>query len=332
LRRIEQGLPTALKEISGGEPVGQREMSFKSRLKKTFFPAIGVTVLAIFAIVTLTRKSARDSQKIALPAMEKAAQDKTSPQSAREDGKSRPRDSGVPGLWNQLGGPIFKYLGSKDPENIKDLDAIMQSIRGILPEEGAYLDAWNAASRKIEEQKKLSETGRSEAGRQSSPEIQGEMQELLSLVAERQSAQKAKETMTAVKVRAQQGANPEKNLLFRLARYEETNADDAFAKNDYSGSRALYQILEKIYSLSPLCSNDRGCIETLQRFIAGLKKEVEQKGAAPADPWLYEYAKEIENQALAFIEKRDLENAGGAYIRAAFLYEKINEAAGGSKM
>jgi succinate dehydrogenase/fumarate reductase flavoprotein subunit len=80
----------------------------------------------------------------------------------------------------------------------------MQSIRGILPEEGAYLDAWNAASRKIEEQKKLSETGRSEAGRQSSPEIQGEMQELLSLVAERQSAQKAKETMTAVKVRAQQ--------------------------------------------------------------------------------------------------------------------------------
>jgi hypothetical protein len=32
-----------------------------------------------------------------------------------------------------------------------------------------------------------------------------------------------------------------------------------------------------------------------------------------------------ERQAAAFSEKRELENAGGAYIRAAFLYEKILE-------
>lgn len=316
LRRLEQGLPTAIREISKREPAGSREIIFKFRLQKIIVPAVAVLVLAIFAIVALTKKSGHENGKIA------------SPQSPREDIKIRSQEGGVPDLWSQVGGPIFKYLSSKDPQNINDLDTIVQSIRGILPEKGPYTDAWNTASKKIEEQKKLGETGKSEAEKQSSPEIQGEMQELLALVAERQSAQRAKETMTAAKGLAQQKGNLEKNLLFRLARYEETNADDAFDKNDYSGSKALYQILERIYALSPQCSNDRGCIETLQHFIAGLRKEVEQKGVASADPWLTEYARETENQALAFLEKKDLENAGGAYIRAAFLYEKIKEAAG----
>ena len=70
----------------------------------------------------------------------------------------------------------------------------------------------------------------------------------------------------------------------------------------------------------------------MRQFAGGLKKDVEQKGAASADAWLYEYAGEIENQAAAFLEKKDLENAGGAYIRSAFLYEKLKETAAANKI
>ena len=154
------------------------------------------------------------------------------------------------------------------------------------------------------------------------------MQKLLSLVAERQSAQRAKELMTAARVQSQPKTNPDKNLLFRLSRYEETNADEAFAKNDYSGSRALYAILETIYGLCPQAKDESTGVGLLQKFVADLKKDIGLKlGGAATDPWMSEYAREIENQALAFLAKKDLENAGGAYIRAAFLYEKLIEAA-----
>jgi hypothetical protein len=153
------------------------------------------------------------------------------------------------------------------------------------------------------------------------------MQKLLSLVSERQAAQKAKETMTAAKTQAMQKGNLEKNLLFRLASYEKGNADEAFTKNDYSGAKILYQLLERLFALCPQCSNDKGCVDTLQLLVAGLKKDVERLPAGSVDQWLNEYAGQIENQAAAFLEKREFENAGGAYIRAAFLYEKILEPA-----
>ena len=133
--------------------------------------------------------------------------------------------------------------------------------------------------------------------------------------------------MTAAKTQTLRNADMDANLLFRLARYEETNADDAFAKNDYSGSKALYQILEKIYTLCPQSASDKVGVAKMQQFLAALKKEVEQAGAASADAWLAEYAAEIENQATAFLAKKDLENAAGAYIRAAFLYETLKETA-----
>jgi len=169
--------------------------------------------------------------------------------------------------------------------------------------------------------------GRSEPSAKPTPEVQGEMNKLLVLVSERQAAQKAKEEMTAAKTQALGRAAMETNLLFRLARYEETNADDAFAKNDYSGSKALYQVLARVYALCPQSPTDKDGVARMQQFLASLKKEAEASGAAAADAWLASYAAEIENQAASFLAKKDLENAAGAYIRAAFLYEKLKETA-----
>lgn len=203
----------------------------------------------------------------------------------------------------------------------------MESIKGIIPEKGPYQEAYNKAVELIQQRKKLSDTGNSEGARQTGKDAQGEMQKLLSLVSERQAAQKAKETMTAAKTQARQKGNLDKNLLFRLASYEEGNADEAFVKNDYSGTKILYQLLDRIFVLCPQCGNDRSCVDTLQLLVAGLKKDVERLPAGSVDQWLNEYAGQIENQAAAFLEKREFENAGGAYIRAAFLYEKILEPA-----
>ena len=203
----------------------------------------------------------------------------------------------------------------------------MESIKGIIPEKGPYKEAYSKAIDLIQERKKMHDTGNAEGAKQTSKEAQGEMQKLLSLVSERQAAQKAKEIMTLAKTQAGQKGNLEKNLLFRLASYEQSNADEAFAKNDYSGAKILYRLLERIFSLCPQCGNDKGCVDSLQLFVSGLKKDVERIPAGSVDQWLNNYAREIEIQAAAFLEKRELENAGGAYIRAAFLYEKILEPA-----
>jgi hypothetical protein len=226
-----------------------------------------------------------------------------------------------------VGGAVNRVLNPSDPNDIRALEKIAQNVKGMLPEKGPYVDAYNNTVAKLEERRKLGDGQSTAATRESNREIQGEMQKLLSLVSERQTSQKAKDVMDASRAQAQKAKNLDKNLLFRLARYEETNADEAFAKNDYSGSTALYRILDRLYALCPQCPSDQACVAALKQLVTELKKDVESKGRTAADPWLTGYAGEIESQADAFTAKSDLENAGGAYIRAAFLYEKIKDTA-----
>jgi serine/threonine protein kinase len=334
LTRIEQGLPAAIKEISKSEPRGSREITVKFQLRKVILPAL-VLLCALIVVFIALKKTGRDVPKTGRPSGRAVFSEKMPagpPSPPRGDVQGQLGSGGGPDLWNRMGGEISKYLSSKDGRDIKDLEKLTETIKGILPEKGPYVDAWNNVVERINREKKLGDPRKSEASRPSGPEVQGDMQKLLSLVAEREAAQKAKDSMAAAKSQAQQKANLDKNLLFRLAWYEETNADEAFAKNDYSGSKALYRILEKLYAICPQCANDKSCVEALRQFAGNLKKDVEQKGAASADAWLYEYAGEIENQAAAFLEKKDLENAGGAYIRSAFLYEKLKETAAANKI
>jgi len=333
LHRIEQGLPTTIKEISKSEPRGSREITVKFQLKYIFIPALALIVLAAIVIFALTKKSGRDSQRVHYPAGPgMPTETRRIPPPPQVDLQGKPSGKvDAPDFWTKMGGEILKYLNSMDKQDVKDLEKFADSLKGILPEKGPYVEAWKSFSDRINERKKMGGAGKSQAAKPSGPEVQGDMQKLLALVSERQSAQKAKDSMTAAKVQAQRTKNLDKNLLFRLASYEETNADDAFAKNDHSGSKALYQILEKIYALCPQGGTEKDCVEKLEQFVADLKKEAEEKGATASDQWLYEYAREIENQARAFSEKRDWENSGGAYMRAAFLYEKLKEASSSKK-
>jgi hypothetical protein len=243
------------------------------------------------------------------------------------DGRNPRFTPNVSEFFTDVGGAVSRVLNHQDPNDIKALEKIAGSVKVFLPEKGPYVDAYNNTVAKLNERKKLIELQSPEMTHASNKEIQGEMQKLLSLVSERQASQKAKDVMIASRAQAQKVRNLEKNLLFRLARYEESNADEAFAKNDFSGAKALFLILDRLYALCPQCPNDQACVAALRQFVMELKKDVEAKGRSAADPWLTEYAKEIESQADAFTAKNDLENAGGAYIRAAFLYEKIKDTA-----
>jgi hypothetical protein len=155
--------------------------------------------------------------------------------------------------------------------------------------------------------------------------MQTDMETLMAMVAEREAAVSARNAMGAAKTVAQKAGAGEKTMLFRLARYEEGNAEEAFQKNDYSGAKALCKVLEKTFALSAFGGGDASGIGALKQYVGGLKSEA--SSSRGADPWLLEIARETENQADGFMAKKDLENAGGAYLRAAFLYQRIKEAA-----
>jgi serine/threonine protein kinase len=327
LGRIQNGLPTAIREISRGEPVGSREITVRFRLWKLAIPA--VLLLAVVAFLIL-RPAGRDRGSRG-PGLTSGAPVGALPRSGdgppTADGKNPSFSPNVSDFFSGVQGAVNRVLNPKDPHDIQALEKIAQNFKGMLPEKGPYVDAYNNTVAKLEERRKLGEGQNPAATRESNKEIQGEMQKLLSLVSERQTAQKAKDVMDASRAQAQKAKSLDKNLLFRLARYEETNADEAFAKNDYSGSRALYRILDRLYALCPQCPTDQACVTALRQLVTDLKKDVEANGRVAADPWLSDYAKEIETQADSFTAKNDLENAGGAYIRAAFLYEKIKDTA-----
>ncbi len=327
LTRIDEGLPTAVKEKpkTKGEPFGTKEITVKFTLKKLVVPALLVIILVLAAFL-LFKKPVQDTRK-GRPTF---ASDKTSPEKSGSSRFYAPKPPTQPGAspsdaLGKIGGFITKLIPSTDQIDTQAAEQFMNSIKNIVPEKGPYKDAYDRAADLFQERKRMHDLGNAEAARRTNRDAQGEMQKLLALVSERQSAQKAKETMTAAKTQARQKANMDKNLLFRLTSYEEGNADDAFAKNDYSGSKILYQLLDRLFALCPQCTNDKGCVETLQAFVDGLKKDIERIPAGSVDHWLMEYAGEIEKQAAVFLEKKELENAGGAYIRAAFLYEKILE-------
>jgi len=330
LTDLDQSLPETVRDLSKSDQLKQKtaETRPKSHLKKMIWigsAVIGLLVMILFAM-QLVKVVGREFQKEYAPAM------KSPPDSKRfsvlpMDKKSGPEPS--PADEAGLAGvEILKFMSSKDHRSAQNLQKIVDGFKRYVPETGPYREAYDRTIDLIKEKEGQAKKPEEKiASAPATPVVQDDMQKLLALVAERQATQKAKEGMIAAKNQAMAKGNLEKDLIFRLSGYEETNAEEAFQKNDYSGSKVLFRVLEKIYALCSPGSSDRSCAETLRQYVAGLKKEIDQKDLAPADPWLYEYANETGKQAEEFVAKRDWENAGGALIRVAFLYEKLREAA-----
>jgi hypothetical protein len=250
-------------------------------------------------------------------------------------GRSESASVGLPGLGkaNDL---ITKFLQSPDPKDVPEVQKTMKEMRVFLPEKGPYVDAWNSLNEEItkhglpsppSQPSSAPRESRSSGPSKAKPAaMQSDMETLMAMVAEREAAVTARNAMGAARTVAQKAGAGEKTMLFRLARYEEGNAEEAFQKNDYSGAKALFRVLEKTFALSAFGGEDAAGLAALRQYVAGLRGEA-AAGRGGADPWMLEIARETEHQADAFLAKKDLENAGGAFLRAAFLYQKIKDTA-----
>jgi hypothetical protein len=152
-----------------------------------------------------------------------------------------------------------------------------------------------------------------------------QMKELLTLVENRQSVQTARDEMARIRDQVRKSGQAEKNILFLIARNQESSAEGASLKNDFSGARTLYLVLGKIYRLALGCANNQTCIQALQAYAAEQKREVDVMNPAQVDRWTYDFAGEIVNQAQSFLSQKQPENAVASYLQAAFLYEKIKD-------
>jgi len=337
LNLIEKGLPTAERAVSKKESFTSKEITVNFRMKKLLIPGLAILAIAVAVImawkilphkenVPPAKQSLQITEpgKIQIPEILPGAE---KPKGEIEPSEKQPSEKPQASIWGQLSGEVLKYVSQKDLEGFKDAQKFMEGVKPYIPDEGPFKEAWSKAYEKMKEGKKLREGGNLEQAKKSDRQGQMEMQRLMSLVAERQSAQTAKEGMIKAKAQAQQKGLSQKNLLYFLAKNEESNADDAVTKNDFSGAKTLYQILEKIFRLSLKCDNNEDCVQILQAFVQELKRGVEAVGANSLDPWLYQYAQEIENQGSSFLAKRQFDNAAASYIQAAFLYEKVKEKA-----
>ncbi len=334
LNRILQGLPTTEIKEAKRQPLTSREIKVSFSLRKLLVPALVVAALAAAAalgrlVIFKPAAAPLSTQRIAsenlvLPAPPLPGAKETSPEQ-----QATGKQSGT-GILGWLAGEAQKYLKPEEINSIKDPRLFLQKLKGALPKDSDLVPSVDKAIDKIEEGNKLREEGRPDLARKSHEESRMQMQELLSLVADRQAVQVTKDGMNRAKEQARNAGSSEKNLLFLIAQNEESSAQEAMMKNDFSGAKTLYRVLGHVYSLSQGCRNDQTCLKTLQDYVAGQAREVNGLGPSKIDHWTYNFADEITKQAQSFIDLKQIENAAASYIQAAFLYEKIKEQAASS--
>jgi tRNA A-37 threonylcarbamoyl transferase component Bud32 len=318
LTSISQGLPRVEKGATRREPITSREITVRFRMKKILLPALALIFLAGAFILWRTvfyqakGPGVRGSVEHRSPDFPHAPAVPV-PGSGQEG----------PGPISRLTDEVQKYLKIKDIGELSDPEKFMEALRGVLPQESTALEALDKASEKLRESKKLRQEGRADEADKSSKEGRVEMQKLMAQVADRQYAQDTQIKMMEARLLAQRSGKDEKNLLYRLSRYEERNADEALVKGDFSGARTLYAILESLYRQSLSCEGDRACTATLQQLAATLEVEVRGLPAGQADPWMLAYADQIKSQAVAYFGRAEYDNAAASYLQVLFLLQKI---------
>jgi serine/threonine protein kinase len=329
LGRILQGLPTTETGFMRRQPTTSREITVTFRMRRLLVP--GLVVLSAVALVLVARLTILKPRAVTFSSQENGGvvvippgppPVKTSvPNMESEAGRAR--HQGVLGL---LVGEAEKYLSAEDLKSIKDPQSFMQQLKKAIPQDNPVLmDAWNKANSKVLEGKKFQDQGRPGLAQKSHQESQMQMKELLALVENRQSVMTARDEMTRIRDQVQKSRSAEKNILFLIARNQESSAEGAFLKNDFSGARTLYVVLGRIYRLALGCAGNEPCIQALQAFVTEQKREVDSMNPGQVDRWTYDFAGEIVTQARTFLSQKQPENAVASYIQAAFLYEKVKD-------
>jgi serine/threonine protein kinase len=231
---------------------------------------------------------------------------------------------------------IFQFLsplvkgGLKDlsPQAIEEWDKALEEVKSQLPAQGPFLELWNEAHAKLLEAKQLHAQGRTAESAKSASKGESQMRKLMTLVSDREKADRAKADMEAARKKAEAGgAAKTGGLLYWIAVEKEKDAADAYQKSDFSGARTLYSILKSVYEMSLRAADEAEGISHLRSFVLGLRMGADMFKARETAAWLYDRAREGETQADAAVQRGGYTEAAEYYILSAFLYDKSREVA-----
>jgi serine/threonine protein kinase len=316
LERVRRTLPTTETSMVRRQPTASREITLTFRLRKLLIP--GLAALALVAAFLVGRNT------IFKPGP-------TSP-SAAEGVVPAVKDRGShsddrPSLLGRVAEEAQRYLRPEEIGKLKDPQAFLEGLKKFLPQDKTTTEIWNRAYEKAVQGKKLEEEGRTDQAQKSQGESRMEMQTLMALMARRQAVQTARDSMLRSRQEAEKSKGVEKNILYLMARNQESSAEEAFRQNDLSGAKTLFWVLDRVYRMAPGSPDDAASLQRLRDYVAGLAKEVAALDPSRVDRWSFDFAAEIVIQAESFAQLKQMENAAASFIQAAFLYEKIKEQA-----
>ncbi|MBE3109784.1 MAG: protein kinase [Acidobacteria bacterium] len=345
LANVEKGLPATRQVTVKSKPLTTREITVKFSLKKILVPGLivgGVVIIALFNLINkaadrVTPAKSRQGAifvpddtggrspelitkraDVALPSHPDAA--------ARTLLAGGGATSGIMSFLAPFMKDPAKFLGEKDAQEV---EKILATLKEKYPAEAAafsnYID--NIQTR-IEQGKKQKEAGNVEASRKSYDRGESEMRKLLAQVSERERAETAFKELQDTKQKIE--ASPRRgrpNLLTWIAREKEKDAADAFAKNDFSGARILYDILTRVYGLSLRVEDEEQGLAALQELTGSIRKDAETALAPAKQAWLFDRAKAEEEGARKMAGDKLIPQAAEQYILSAFLFEKAKEVA-----
>ncbi len=212
---------------------------------------------------------------------------------------------------------------SLSPEEAKKVYDIIGKLRKDYPAFAKLLDQIQA---KLDQMVKLQAAGDKEGTRKVMKKSGSDMNKLLALVAERDRAESAFRSLSDTRKRTDKsvGGKPS-NLLSWIALEKEKDATEAFHKNDFSGARILYEILEKVHSLSTTVKDDESCLASLRKYVDVIRDDADTAGVPKKEEWLYSRASQEEDKANELLKNKQYPLAAEEYILAAFLYRKATE-------
>jgi len=285
LTRVEQTWSIPEKVIPKKEPISTREITVSFQMKKLFLPIL-IVLTVILAGVLIWRFIPRERSA---PAVDQSLKAEKLPLA----GVSTEAKKAMPEKAKGALGPTKTQPGKKDK--------IEATFKG--------------------EQKSLEKANPEEVAK-GPQEGSIEAQKLMASDSEKQSAHLSRTRMNAAKLQAQNTGLDERNLLYKLANAGEQDAEKAYAKNDFSEAKPLYNILERVFRLSVQCNKDEDCVKILQELVAELKSKA-AKSQTTRDSGLFDAAQKDESQGRAFLTNKEFEDATKSFFQAAFEYEKI---------
>jgi serine/threonine protein kinase len=341
VERLAGASPTPRPTTTRRKPATARgEVTVKVNLRKLLVPGLAVTLVLVAGLALLKpwaarRDTRRKTGTFYVPSG--GSGDRNPSGAVSPPGplpqpppagsvQVQPGDSG--GLWSLIAPLYREYAKTVEGKNAPDVEQFLADLKGKLPADSPLVGIVDKIKVQVEQGKKFDAEGNPEASRKSYTKGESEMRKLLTLVSEKEKADQAKGEMDASRKRADEAVRRSgPNLLTWIAAEKEKDALESYRKNDFSGARVLFGILDKVYKLSVGGGNEDRCLAALQGLVGAARTEADAAQAPAKQDWLYGRAKEDEAAAAELTRQKAYPDAAERFILAAFLYEKAREVA-----